>query len=88
MRYCTGTHENGKTYDLQDPRHIEIAQKLSATSSIAAMNIYTALESLPDLFPVQLREHEGWVSLVTTYLDMMMGQGMQSAIERVVRETV
>ena len=88
MRYCTGAHENGALYELQDPRQIELSETIAALRKPAATEIYRALVSLPDILPVKLSMHKGWEVLVIRYLHMMMEQGMQHAIDCAVSESI
>jgi fructuronate reductase len=78
MRYCLGRSEDGAAYALNDPRQDEIAAAISGVRSPA--DLAMALHALPGLFPDRLRTDRTWFDAVTSRLERMMVEGMQSAI--------
>ncbi|QCO57912.1 mannitol dehydrogenase family protein (plasmid) [Pseudorhodobacter turbinis] len=78
MRYCTGIDEQGRPYDLRDPRAAEIHAALKGATTAGA--ICDALIGLPDLFPKALKENPSFRQACTDRLQIMLARGMTRAI--------
>lgn len=71
MRYAMGTDQNGKAYDLRDPRSGEISRQLEGVE-LCAEAIAARLFALPGLFSRSLRENLPWRRLVYAHLERLM----------------
>jgi fructuronate reductase len=80
IRYGFGRHDNGRSYDLRDPRAAEMTGALSGEESPEA--IVARVASLPGLMPPALAENAGWRNNVATRLARMRSDGMRAAIRR------
>lgn len=79
MRYCLGADEVGEIYALRDPREAEIASRIAGVPRKAG-DISAALHSLPGLFPPALAGHAPWRRAVEGILDIMLTDGVVTAI--------
>jgi fructuronate reductase len=79
MRYCLGRGDDGRPYDLRDPRADEIRAAVADTGSDVEA-ISGALHDLPGLFPAELKADAGWRATVGEILAVMLEKGMGPAI--------
>ena len=79
MRFCLGKTDDGKTYDLPDPRADELTQSLSNASTADAIS--SAIHALPNLIPPKLATNSVWRGLVETSLSSALQNGCRAAIQ-------
>lgn len=80
MRYCMSKDDEGKPYELRDPREAEIRHALDGLPNNAT-KIADALDALPDLMPAELTQNDIWRKTVREILATMLQDGMRKAIE-------
>jgi fructuronate reductase len=80
IRYGDGAHDNGKTYDLRDPRAPELTEAWAGAGTARVM--VDRIGRLPGLMPEPLAQSEAWCAAVASRLDMMRADGMPAAIRR------
>ncbi len=78
MRYCFGHLDSGETYDLRDPRQIQIAKGLQRLNSPKDRAEF--LFSLESFFPDELLSAAGWRDKVISNLIRMTGKGIRAAV--------
>lgn len=79
MRYCLGVTDDGRSYDLRDPRQAAIAARLDGVPREAGA-IFDALSALQDLFPTELAGDPRMRGPVVEALSSMLELGMAEAI--------
>lgn len=79
MRYSLGMDENGKQYELRDPREAEIAERLRKAGRDAGSIVDQLLE-LPGLFEPALASSPEFQSAVNSRLEVMLSRSMRQAI--------
>ena len=79
MRYCIGRREDGRIYDLRDPREAEIKTKIT---TVDARETPRALFGLPDLFPDRLLRNQAWCNQVQSIFRGMLENGVAQAIQQ------
>jgi len=72
LRYLDGRHDDGRAYDLRDPRAEELGE--------AVVQGVDAVFALPGLVPPRLAAHSGYTRAVAGWLSVMREGGMSRAI--------
>ena len=80
IRYGFGRHDDGKTYDLRDPRAAELTEAVAGAG--AARVILDRIGRLTGLMPEPLAHSEIWCAAVASRLAIMRAEGMPAAIRR------
>lgn len=79
MRYCIGITDDGKVYDLRDPRQDVIATRI-ASCGRDADRLYDALSEIVGLLPGESGSDQNVRSKVIADLQLMLDKGMVQAI--------
>lgn len=77
--YCSGTHEDGTTYALRDPRENELLDAHKSGEGNAQKIANTFFE-LPDLLPSELTGNAEWTNAVINYLAVIKENGLAASI--------
>lgn len=79
MRFCLGRTDDGKVYEIADPRAKEIAAALPETPDAATLS--SALHSLPGVIPEALCANPEWRSDVLAILTKVLEKGCHACLE-------
>jgi fructuronate reductase len=81
MRYCLGYHDDGSSYQLQDPRSAEITELLN-NAERSASGISKCLHGMPNLIPETLKENADWVAQIEQILARALKDGCASTLRQ------
>lgn len=81
MRFCLRRHDDGKCYDLHDPRTEELATAIDTTNH-SASGISDAIHTLPQLIPQRLVSDPLWRAAIEEILSTALNDGCRAAIQR------
>lgn len=73
IRYCAGTTDTGRTYELRDPRQDEL-QSAFKSGNGNVNDICTTFMHLPGLFPSELQESDVWIAELENQLASILKQ--------------
>jgi fructuronate reductase len=81
MRYCLGTNEHGKSFEIQDPRKFELQRLTSNVND--AENIVYEFSQLPGLIPKALTNSEFWNCELISCVNSFHTNGLRSTLDRI-----
>lgn len=85
MRYALGTHENGTSFELRDPRETDIETALSGTVGTAS-SIFIALSNMANFMPEALKNNNNFSAATQKHLAKILDDGMAKAIASLIAQ--
>lgn len=80
MRFCLQRHDNGTSYELGDPRAVEIAQVVKGVGRDASL-LSGAFHAMPDFIPQALCLNSAWRGCIADVLNIALSDGCIAALK-------